>query len=143
MTPPGTAATAGIVSRGAAYLVDVVIVLAVALASTATVALVTAITGFRARLSVAAALAALPVLFGGYGFLFWGLAGRTPGMALLGIRVVSGTGGPVGWPSAAVRALVLAAFPAGALWCLVDPRRRAVHDILARTLVVHTTVEAP
>lgn len=143
MTPPGTATTAGIVSRGAAYLVDAVIVLAFALGSAATVALVTAVTGFRTRLSVPAALAALPVLLGTYGFLFWGLAGRTPGMALLGIRVVSGAGGPVGWPSAAVRALALTVFPVGALWCLVDPRRRAVHDILARTLVVHTTVEAP
>jgi uncharacterized RDD family membrane protein YckC len=33
---------------------------------------------------------------------------------------------------------VLAYFPIGALWCLVDRRHQAIHDKLARTAVVRT-----
>jgi uncharacterized RDD family membrane protein YckC len=57
-------------------------------------------------------------------------------MALLGVRVVRVDGRPVGRLAALVRAVVLAYFPIGALWFLVDSRHQGLHDKLARTAVV-------
>jgi uncharacterized RDD family membrane protein YckC len=80
--------------------------------------------------------ASLPVLLAAYQSVFWSLTGRTPGMALLGLRVVTTWHARPSLPASAVRAATAAAFPAGFLWSLVDRRRQAVHDKLARTLVV-------
>jgi uncharacterized RDD family membrane protein YckC len=87
---------------------------------------------FAAPLSVTA----LPLLFVLYLTAFWVLAGRTPGMALFALRVVATHGGPLSWGAAVLRALTLAVFPIGFLWCIVDRRHQAVHDKLARTLVI-------
>jgi len=35
------------------------------------------------------------------------------------------------------RAVVCAVFPLGLLWCAVDRKRRAIHDLLLRTRVVY------
>ncbi len=83
-------------------------------------------------------LAGLPALLVSYDVVFWGLTGRTPGMALLGVRVTSTAGRPVSWTAALIRAVVLAYFPIGSLWSIVDRRHQAVHDKLARTVVVRT-----
>jgi len=131
---------AGVVSRTAAFMVNVVVVAAVALGTAAVVQLVVTVVGYRWRgladWAVPVLLAAVPVLFALYNFAFWWLTGRTPGMALFGLRVTSTAGRPLGWIAALIRALILACFPIGALWCLVDRRHQAVHDKLARTLVV-------
>jgi uncharacterized RDD family membrane protein YckC len=137
---------AGVVSRTVAYLVDVFVVGVLTIVGVAGAQLVTTVVGAGwrdlARAAAPVFLAAAPALFALYNVLFWGLAGRTPGMALLGLRVTSTAGRRVRWMAALVRALVLAYFPVGGLWCLVDRRRQAVHDKLARTLVVRT-VPAP
>jgi len=64
----------------------------------------------------------------GYFVLFWTLAGETPGMRLMRMRVVGA---------------VLAAIPlfAGYLLVLVDNRRRGLHDMIARTVVVYAMAE--
>ncbi|HEX5451521.1 MAG TPA: RDD family protein, partial [Candidatus Limnocylindrales bacterium] len=71
----------------------------------------------------------------------WFAFGRTPGMALLGLRIVrEEDGGRAGVGRVAVRyagfllggALLLVGFA----WALVDPRRQAWHDKLAGTIVV-------
>jgi uncharacterized RDD family membrane protein YckC len=89
-----------------------------------------------AQALAAAYIVVLPGLFAVYCTVFWGLAGRTPGMAVVGVRVVRAAGGRVRWLPALIRALLLAFFPIGSLWLLVDRRHQAVHDKLARTLVV-------
>lgn len=135
---------AGFVSRTVAYVVDASLVSVVAAGAVIFVELVGSVIGAQVRdvaLAVLSAVA-LPTTFALYCTVFWGLAGRTPGMALLGIRVVSTRGRPVSWLSSLIRALVLAYFPIGALWSLVDRRRQAVHDKLARTLVVRIVVES-
>jgi uncharacterized RDD family membrane protein YckC len=71
-----------------------------------------------------------------YCAVFWLLAGRTPGMALLGLRVVRTDGRPVRWFGVLLRGVLLAYFPVGALWLVVDRRHQAVHDKVARTLVI-------
>jgi uncharacterized RDD family membrane protein YckC len=71
---------------------------------------------------------------------FWLLAGQTPGKAFLGLVVIRTDGRPLRlWP-AIVRWLgywLSGILFLGYLWVLVDNRRQAWHDKLARTLVVH------
>jgi uncharacterized RDD family membrane protein YckC len=82
-----------------------------------------------------------------YFVLFWTLAGATPGMRLMRMRVVDGRGDPPGLGRAALRLVgaVLAAIPlfAGYLLVLVDDRRRGLHDMIAGTVVVYATGEPP
>ena len=71
---------------------------------------------------------------------FWLLAGQTPGKAVLGLAIVQTDGGPLRLGRAIVRWLgywLSGILFLGYLWILVDDRRQALHDKLARTLVVH------
>jgi uncharacterized RDD family membrane protein YckC len=67
----------------------------------------------------------------------WAGTGRTRGGSLLGIRVVSARGEPLGWLRAAVRAVMYVVFPLGLLWSVVSVRRRSVQDVLVRSVVVY------
>jgi uncharacterized RDD family membrane protein YckC len=81
----------------------------------------------------------------GYFVLFWTLVGETPGMRLMRMRVVDEHGAPPGVGRSLLRIVgaVLAAIPlfAGYLLVLVDDRRRGLHDMIARTVVVYATAE--
>ncbi|HEX6697811.1 MAG TPA: RDD family protein [Solirubrobacteraceae bacterium] len=86
----------------------------------------------------------------GYFVLFWTLAGETPGMRLMALRVIDARGDPPGFGRALVRlaGMILAAIPffAGYLLILVDDRRRGLQDVLAGTTVVYapqTSVPGP
>jgi uncharacterized RDD family membrane protein YckC len=77
----------------------------------------------------------------GYFVVFWSTTGQTPGNRLMRIRVCCADDGAVLKPRRALLrfgALVLAALPlfAGFLPVLFDDRRRGVHDMIARTVVV-------
>ena len=85
--------------------------------------------------------AALVVWFFHYWWLSAMIAGRTPAMLLLGLTIVDRDGTPLRpWP-ALVRTLALplslAFFGIGAIGIVLDPERRAVHDLLARSTVVY------
>jgi uncharacterized RDD family membrane protein YckC len=77
----------------------------------------------------------------GYFVLFWTLAGETPGMRLMALRVIDRAGDPPRLGHALLRlvGMILAAIPffAGYLLILVDERRRGLHDMLAGTTVVY------
>lgn len=83
-------------------------------------------------------LAAIIVLFFTW---FWVHGGQTLGMKAWRLRVVGRDGGPVGWRAALARfaAGVLAALPAGLglWWAAFDRDRRAWHDRLSGTRLVH------
>jgi uncharacterized RDD family membrane protein YckC len=71
----------------------------------------------------------------------WAVAAKTPGMAILGLRVVARNGGDLRPVQAALRALT---FPLGAatlglgyIGVLVGTERRALHDVIAGTTVVY------
>lgn len=79
--------------------------------------------------------------FGIYSIVAWMLVGKTVGKALMGLRVLGQDGRRVTFTQAIIRALSyyvsgLALF-IGFLWVLVDDRRQAWHDKLARTIVVY------
>jgi uncharacterized RDD family membrane protein YckC len=131
---------AGLVSRTLAYLIDTFTVAALTGAGVAALGMVSPVIGPEARdlakLVISSYLVFLPSLLAVYCALFWSLAGRTPGMAVLGVRVVRSDGLPVHWFAALVRALLLAYFPIGALWLIVDRRRQGLPDKIAMTTVV-------
>jgi uncharacterized RDD family membrane protein YckC len=141
----GPGAYAGVVSRGAAFLIDSTVVvvcctvgfeLTVAILSTIDVAHLT-----DGDLPQAIGyLIAIPVAFWFYCATFWTLIGRTPGMILLGVRVVSRDGAPPGLRRSVVRAFgywVSSILFVGFAWIAVDRRRQGFHDKLAGTFVIY------
>lgn len=146
---PPDAATApppryiGVVTRAIAFAADAAIVNGVAIAVIAVVALTVSIVDVPDGVDTAivAVGGAVYVLWTvGYFAAFWSTTGQTPGDRLLRIRVVAANGGTLPVRRAVLRfvALMLAAIPlfAGFWPILVDPRRRGLHDLVARTVVV-------
>lgn len=81
---------------------------------------------------------------------FWisqALTGRTISQALVGLKVIRNDGRPLGPGAAAIRTVVLplsfALLGLGALMALVDRRRRALHDVAARSSVVYDWGDRP
>jgi uncharacterized RDD family membrane protein YckC len=132
---------AGLVSRSASLAVDAAVIGGGTCGGAVVMELVGVILGVWPRDLAHAVLwlsvVALPALTVCYTTVFAAVAGRTPGMALLGIRVVPTHGRWVSWGAALIRAVVMVLLPLGILWCVVDRRGQAVHDKLARTLVVY------
>jgi len=77
-----------------------------------------------------------------YAFISWILTGQTPGMMLLGLRVVSTDGGHVSFWRAIRRLLgyiiSILLFFIGFAWVLVDDHRQGWHDKIAGTYVVYS-----
>jgi uncharacterized RDD family membrane protein YckC len=135
---------AGVTSRGAALVVDAFLVVASTAVVGGAAALVASVVGglrpeWLAQALLSLATAAIAV---GYFVLFWQIAGQTPGMRLLGVRVLSTRSGGrlTGW-QAVLRTvgLALAIIPCflGFVPALFDSRRRALPDYLAGTVVVY------
>ncbi|GEL21161.1 hypothetical protein PSU4_01150 [Pseudonocardia sulfidoxydans NBRC 16205] len=135
------AATAGIVSRTLAAVVDLVVVVALmglALLAVAGARFLVSPVGFRwpspdwtVSLVVGALLAT------GYLTVAWATAGRSCGAAVLGLRVLSVRGSRPGWFRAAVRAALCVVFPLGLAWSVLGRRRRSLQDLLVGTVVVY------
>jgi len=135
---------AGVASRGVALVVDAFAVVAATAVVGGAASLVAAVVGglkpdwlAQALLSVAT----LAIAFG-YFVLFWQTAGQTPGMRLMGVRVLSRRDdGRLSIWQAILRTigLALAIIPCflGFVPALFDRRRRALPDYLAGTVVVY------
>ena len=143
MTTGARVPYAGIATRGVALAIDAALAQAIVFAIGAVVALIASLVGDVEPGTVATVIATLAwaVIVGGWFVLFWTTAGQTPGMRLLGLRVVGPDGRPPGAGRAMVRlaGLALAIVPAcaGFLPVLVDDRRRALQDFAARTVVLY------
>ena len=91
-------------------------------------------------------VALVPILMILYFVGFWSLTGRTPGKWVLGLRVVGPDGEPPRLSRSLIRLLGYAisalALWLGYLWVLVDDDRQGWHDHMARTWVVYA-FEAP
>ena len=142
---PVPSALAGVVSRGAAFTIDAVVALVaatlgyeVALAALRVLGIVSMSSATDG--TVLGYLLSLPILFAAYCAGFWALLGRTPGMMVFGLRVVTGEGDPPGPARSVVRALgywVSAVALAGFAWIAIDRHRQGFHDKLAGTYVVY------
>jgi uncharacterized RDD family membrane protein YckC len=137
------APSAGIATRAIALCTDAVVVALVLLIGGGLVGLVASLVGELHQGWLAGGLfaGAWLVVEVAYFVGFWTTAGQTPGMRMMRLRVVGGTGEPPGAGRSLVRfvGLVLAIIPlfAGFLPVLVDDRRRALQDFLAGTVVVY------
>jgi uncharacterized RDD family membrane protein YckC len=140
-------AYAGVASRGLALVLDVLIAELVYLIAAATVGLVASLTVGVERSWVYGALAAAGWLLvqGAYFVGFWSAAGRTPGMALMGLRLRDARNRRPGVIRSSVRLvglwLAISFVLIGFLPALIDDRRRALQDFLAGTEVVYSSGE--
>jgi uncharacterized RDD family membrane protein YckC len=134
----------GLVTRGIAFALDAGVIQLVALAVAGTFALILSV------VSPSDPLKDVIVVIGGvvyvlwltgYFVVFWSSTGQTPGDRVFQIRVRRADDDePPSAKASVVRLvmLVLAALPlfAGFLPILFDARRRGIHDMVARTVVV-------
>jgi uncharacterized RDD family membrane protein YckC len=146
---PGFAVTqqghyAGPVTRVAAFAIDQAVVGGVFAGGTAVLLwlwnLVTAETPDPTAVPVLTLL-----VFAGWWFLYfaypWATSGKTPGMAILGIRVVRRDGAPARLREAVLRppalALSMLTLGLGFVGILVGREHRGLHDVIAGTVVVY------
>jgi uncharacterized RDD family membrane protein YckC len=140
---------AGVATRGAALALDSLFALVIFATGSAVVALIASLVGGIRPHWLAGSLlgAAWIIVATGYFVVFWSAARQTPGMRLLRLRVLRDGGGGVSAGRAIVRAigLALAIIPlfAGFVPALFDPRRRALPDYLAGTVVVYDDAASP
>jgi uncharacterized RDD family membrane protein YckC len=67
----------------------------------------------------------------------WALTGRTYGLRLMGLRVLSSRHQLLGWTRSVLRALVSVLWPVGLLWCAISRTRLSLADVVLRTVVVY------
>jgi uncharacterized RDD family membrane protein YckC len=132
---------AGLVTRAASGVIDVVVVLALLVGGYLAVNGALFVVDprhfhFVSVSSVVSRTVGLVVLTG-YLFVAWWLSGRTYGCRVMGLRVVGAGGRPVRSYVALVRAVLCVAFPVGLLLCIFGRRRRSLQDLLLRTAVVY------
>jgi uncharacterized RDD family membrane protein YckC len=131
------------VTRLVAWIVDLFVShLLLAIITVTVIAIVDFVTGKTLHIQVSTAVA-VPVeivwLFLYY-FVCWASVGKTPGMRLLGIKVVRRNGSRLHAGKAAVRTLV---FPfsfilgLGLVGIVIGREHRALHDVAANTTVVY------
>jgi uncharacterized RDD family membrane protein YckC len=134
---------AGIATRGVALAIDAGIVQGGLVVFAALVSLVGQLVGGLHLGPVGQVLAAAgwAIVTVGYFVAFWSIDGQTPGMRAMHLRVTTADGGAPGALRSLTRAVVLALciIPVflGLLPVLFDDRRRGVHDMVARTVVLY------
>jgi uncharacterized RDD family membrane protein YckC len=132
----------GLAGRGIAIVVDALLIHVAVLGVAASIALIESLFGaFHSGWLTGALLGAgWAVVVVVYFVLFWSTTGQTPGMRLMGLRVLAGSGDPPSVWRALVRfaGLIVAIIPffAGFVPVLFDDRRRALQDYVAGTSVV-------
>jgi uncharacterized RDD family membrane protein YckC len=138
---------AGLATRAMAGAIDLGLLFAVyALLSGVLASVTTALFGRPVSLTGVIIITILGVLVGGGIFAaFWALAGQTPGMRFLAIRLMRADGSreiSFGRAFRRVLAVILSLLPLGLgyLAVLRDPRRRAWADRIAGTEVIYDTV---
>jgi uncharacterized RDD family membrane protein YckC len=135
---------AGIATRAVALAIDVAIAQVIVFAGGAILALVgSLVADMRLDTTLEKVLAAVAwiAVVATYFVLFWSTAGQTPGMRLMGLRVMTPGGDHPGVKRSVVRVigLALAIVPLflGFVPVLLDARRRALQDFLAGTVVLY------
>jgi uncharacterized RDD family membrane protein YckC len=134
---------AGLATRGAALVIDVVVVNGLVIVGAGLLGLVSSLVGDLGPDTLVTALAATAwaLVEAAYFVFFWTATGQTPGMRVLRLRVVGHDGEPPGVARSFVRLvggiLAIVALFAGFVPVLFDRRRRALQDYLAGTVVLY------
>jgi uncharacterized RDD family membrane protein YckC len=148
---PPAALYAGIVTRAVAFVLDLLVLNGALFGGALVVSLIIEAFGnFSADVDLEGALlagATWSAAFAIYFTAWWSLTGQTPGMRALGVKVVGVKGDRIRPRRGLLRVIgmTLAAIPffAGYLLILVNDRRRGLHDLIARTVVVYVERERP
>ena len=136
---------AGFASRFAAYAVDLAASAVVFMLGLAAISFAgSVVTGSAVnwnRSDTWAGIAYMAWLFIYFAYS-WAASGKTFGMALLGVRVVRSDGGDAGARRAAVRTVALplsfVIFGLGFVGIVTGRQRRALHDVIAGTVVLYS-----
>jgi uncharacterized RDD family membrane protein YckC len=124
-------------SRLVAYIIDILINTGLVIAMAVATALFVATVPIFAILPILAIII-IPLIYFPY---YWQKSGQTPGMKMMGVKVVRDRdGGPVSWGSAILRLIGYwvsgAVFYLGYIWIFIDKRKRGWHDLIAGTVVI-------
>jgi pimeloyl-ACP methyl ester carboxylesterase/uncharacterized RDD family membrane protein YckC len=134
---------AGVCSRGVALGLDAALAQLLALVGVASVLVVASLVGASRTGTLVGTFTGVAwfVIVVAYFTGFWSSAGQTPGMRLMGVRVATMDGRRPSSVRSLIRlvGLFLAIAPLfiGFLPALVDRRRRALQDFIARTVVLY------
>lgn len=142
---------AGPLSRLGAFLIDVAIVwFGFVLTAAGATFIVDTITRGENTRDFSLGPIGLVILAAGAFLYLWlslALAGRTPGMGVVGVRVVNRQGGPLSGRQPLIRTLVFPfsflIFGLGFLGIFISPERRTLHDAAAGTVVVYDWGDRP
>ena len=133
--------TAGLVSRAIAAVIDATVVSAVLLGIYVSIAGAVFVWNPRSfhfpDWSGIVTLTTAWFVATAYLTVGWWTAGRTCGCTVMGLRVVGHRDRDLRFAQAVVRAVVCTLFPLGLVWCALDVRSRAVHDLVVRSRVVY------
>jgi uncharacterized RDD family membrane protein YckC len=88
--------------------------------------------GFAWGLPVVGFLVAVPYLT-----LTWCATGRSYGDALFGLRVVDRRGERLSLPGATLRAALCVLFPIGLFWVVISRRNRSLQDLVVNTSAIY------
>lgn len=139
---PDAERAAGIITRGLAAVIDLVVVLLIMSALYGGLVL--------ARLVYSPTAFSLPSLNAVFSTVVtfavavlyltgcWTVSGSTAGAVTMGLRVVGRRSHRVGLLVGLLRAISCVVFPIGLLWVAVDRRRRSLQDIVFRTRVIYS-----
>lgn len=136
---------AGAVSRGAANVIDGLVLFVAMIALYLGVAAVKFLWRPRTFTFPAPSWNVITIIVGSLTVLYfaisWMTSGRTYGDRVLGLRVVNRRGERVHAITALVRAALCVIFPIGLLWVVVDRNSRSAQDLLFRTSVIYEWLE--
>jgi uncharacterized RDD family membrane protein YckC len=136
--------TAGIVSRGIAAVIDLVVVgfvLGALYLGLVLARLMFNPTAFS--LPTVSVVFSTTVMFGVAVFYLtgcWAVSGCTVGAVTMGLRVTAVRANRLQPAVALLRAVACVLFPVGLLWVVVDARRRSLQDIVLGSRVVYARV---
>jgi uncharacterized RDD family membrane protein YckC len=147
---------AGLVSRAASAVIDVLLVFAVVLATVAAFWMLSFIINptnpadLGSLESASQAQRRIPevltmIVYGYvvnvlYWTVFWAASGRTVGNLIMGLRVIDRRGRSPGWIVSFLRALFCTAFPLGLVWAAFSRSNRSLQDVVLRTSVIYDWV---